>query len=1117
MAQYLAGLTTQQDVWREAGLALRSFFGVDLVAFGERTPDDRVAVHDGAFADGEIEDTFAAALNTRPHSRSGSHRDLSIATTIVEVLDSGFLTLQPLDGPVPLSVAFLPIRQQSQVTKVMLVGHRMAKTFPKSLLDVYLGVASLVGTTATRLASERELRRHRHHLAELVEARTAALTATNTRLQDEIAERKRADARVAHLNRVLRAINNVNQLIVREPKRDEMLGGVCDILIETRGYFNVWLALFDADGTFENAYQAGFNDRFPALLDLLRKGELTRCGRQAYQTPGVAVTRDPRVTCDQCPLSTSYEGRGGMTVRLEHGARRYGLLCASIPQGLVDDTEEQVLLQEVAGDIAFALHDFDVTQQVRLEADRSAAILSSISDAFFALDDDLVITFFNDAAEAALSRSRDEVLGRPLFEAFPEAAGTVFEERYRRALMTGESDAFEIYFDRAPYENWYSVHVYPQAAGLSVYFQVVTERKRAEAALRESEERYRLLFDGSDVLVSVYDRTGVCRLMNQKLASLFGGVPEDFIGSSFADLHPDYGEAYTRRLLEVIDTGDSREYEDEVRFPTGARWLLSKVHAVRDAQGDIIAAQLISQDITDRRSAEIALAESEVRYRELFQRMPVGMYRTNAEGRILQANPALVEMLGYPDLETLLATDAADLYLDVAAREREAALIARDGVVRAFETRLRCYDGRVIWVQDSARIVEGAGRAAMYEGTLQDITARREARERERKVREELHQQERLAAVGQLAAGIAHDFNNIMAAIVLYAQIAANAPELQPATRERIEVINQQAWHATRLIEQILDFSRKSVLERHPIDLLSLVLEQADLLRRTIPENIRIVVEHDDDDYTVNADRTRMQQIITNLALNARDAMLNGGCLCIRLDRVLGPVESPGAELSAQTETWVRLVVSDTGTGIPTDVLPHIFEPFYTTKGPGQGSGLGLAQVHGIVGQHGGRVDVETVVGEGTAFTITLPALIAAQPDLPAPKLQGTSLGHGETILVVEDSPAVRMALVDSLEQLNYRVVAASHGREALDILAQNPEVSLVLSDLVMPEMGGDELFRALRDRGLTLPVVMLSGHPMEQELQGLKAEGLVGWLLKPPDIEVLSQLLVRALHEGAG
>jgi two-component system cell cycle sensor histidine kinase/response regulator CckA len=367
--------------------------------------------------------------------------------------------------------------------------------------------------------------------------------------------------------------------------------------------------------------------------------------------------------------------------------------------------------------------------------------------------------------------------------------------------------------------------------------------------------------------------------------------------------------------------------------------------------------------------------------------------------------------------------------------------------------------------------------------------------------------------VGQLAAGIAHDFNNIMSVISLYADMSLRTRDLPTAMYERLETMDQQARRATELIQQILDFSRRAALERRPMDLRVFMKEQVRLLERTLPEHIQVDLAYDEGDFTVNADPTRMQQAMMNLAVNARDAMPKGGRLRIGLERirVADANHAPLSEMEARE--WVRVTVSDSGTGIPPDVLPHVFDPFFTTKARGEGTGLGLAQVYGIIKQHEGHADVESAVDKGTTFILYLPAMRLAQAEAQARRSEELAQGQGETILVVEDSTVTRQARVEGLELLGYRVLQATNGWEALAVFRRHAdEIALVVSDLVMPGMGGQALFHALREQDPTLKVVMLSGHPLEQEMEDLRAQGLSAWLPKPPDLRQLSRALAQAL-----
>jgi two-component system, cell cycle sensor histidine kinase and response regulator CckA len=308
------------------------------------------------------------------------------------------------------------------------------------------------------------------------------------------------------------------------------------------------------------------------------------------------------------------------------------------------------------------------------------------------------------------------------------------------------------------------------------------------------------------------------------------------------------------------------------------------------------------------------------------------------------------------------------------------------------------------------------------------------------------------------------------------------------------------------------------MLARQPLNLLPLIKEQVRLLQRTLPETITVALDYDaaSEGYTVDADPTRIQQVIMNLAVNARDAMPNGGTLQLALQHrhydhhadVPLPQMEPG--------DWVALSVADSGSGIAPEALAHLFEPFYTTKGPGQGSGLGLAQVHGIVAQHEGHIDVQTESGIGATFTIYLPASAKAQQEVTDDLISAAPLGQGQRVLVVEDNALLRTALCETLADSGYQIAEAANGAEALAIIEGDSEMSdidLILSDVVMPQMGGVALAHALRERGIAIPVILMSGHPRQRNLDELRAQGVADWLPKPPDLDHLVRAVAAALR----
>ncbi|MGC9357634.1 MAG: PAS domain-containing hybrid sensor histidine kinase/response regulator, partial [Anaerolineae bacterium] len=634
----------------------------------------------------------------------------------------------------------------------------------------------------------------------------------------------------------------------------------------------------------------------------------------------------------------------------------------------------------------------------------------------------------------------------------------------------------------------------------------ITARKRMEEKLREREERYRTLVE--NVPIGVYRNTpgptGKFLTANPTFLQIFGFDSEEELKAiNVSDLYvnPKDRKAFSDRLLAE---GHVTGLELQLRKQDGTPiWTSVTARVTHDEMQGLTYFDCTIENITVRKQIEAEREELLARIRrqaqqvrQIINTVPEGVLVIDAEGRVVQANPVAESAL-----EVLASAKKGDIITRLGNRPLYELLTSppTSGLWHEVEANKRIFE--VI-----ARSVHNGSDPETWVLVVRDVT-------REREIERQARQQERLAAVGQLAAGIAHDFNNILATIVLYTQMISGTEELSARNRKQLATINDQAKQATQLIQQILDFSRRAVIERRPLDLLSLLQEQVQLLERTLSENIQIHLAYEEDEYIINADPGRIQQALTNLALNARDAMSKGGTLRLALQRI---TVIPGQQLSLPPELkpgdWIQLIVSDTGEGILPRDLPHLFEPFFTTKEPGRGSGLGLAQVHGIVRQHGGHIDVDTQVGAGTTFNIYLPALTSKPPEALSSELPDLIKGRGQTILVVEDNVGTRDALVASLRSLGYRVTKAANGEEALGMLA-GMQVELVLSDVVMPKMGGKALLHALREQGIDVPVILLTGHPLMEELEALREVGLDDWLSKPISLVELAEAVNRALN----
>jgi len=727
---------------------------------------------------------------------------------------------------------------------------------------------------------------------------------------------------------------------------------------------------------------------------------------------------------------------------------------------------------------------------------RLRVMLEQIPAVVWTTDRDLHFTSSLGAGLANLGLEADQVVGMSLFEYFGSEDENFPAVKAHRQALAGELVAFE--------QNWggqsFHVMVEPLRAGddditgtLGVALDI-TELVKSEEALRESEERYR------DFLAQTSE--GIWRLELVQPMSLdlseeeqvehfyrYGSLAE--CSDAFAHM---YGLAAASvlvgaRLDEILPRSEPRNRQHLRTFVRRGYSLADAVSSETDDQGrqrhfvnsltgiveggHLVRLWGIKRDVSEHEEAEQALRASEERYRELFHSSQDTIFISTPEGRIVDINPVGLELLGFERKEDLVRIDiASELYQDPDDRQRILEVLTEQGYCRDYEIRLRRRDGTPLRVlETTTAVTDTKGRIVALRGMLRDVT-------QQRQLEEQLLRAQRMEAVGQLAGGVAHDFNNLLTVINGRSDLLRTLLEPgSPLVRE-VDEIKQAGERAAALTRQLLILSRRQLSSPSAVNLNQIIDSVENLLQRSIGEQVELICRLNPELANIKADPSQIEQVLLNLALNARDAMPRGGTLTIETDNAKVAVGSSLNALGLQVGPHVVLRVEDTGVGIDSRILPQIFEPFVTTKAPGEGTGLGLSTVYGIVQQSNGEIRVDSESGRGACFEIFLPAVEepVAEDDDPEPELE-TPRGS-ETILLVEDEAAVRSLLRRFLDSQGYRVMEAADGEGALEQAeGRDGRFDLLLTDLVMPGMGGFELARRMERRWPELKILFMSGY----------------------------------------
>ena len=780
------------------------------------------------------------------------------------------------------------------------------------------------------------------------------------------------------------------------------------------------------------------------------------------------------------------------------------------------------VLSESGQVILAAEHVRDVTERRRdAEALRESeatlrTLIESNPESLFLLDTRGLVLAASKVAAQRLGKGLEEIIGADAFALVPPEVGRKRFEIFQGVVDSGSPARFEdVRGDFHLDISMTPIFDQDKVVQVAVLAVDITTRKQAEAALRESEQRFRDITEYAAEWVWEVDPQGKYTYSSPVVEQLLGYKPEEILGKYFYDFFlPDEREELKNTALAAFaakqpfqDLFNSNLHKDgrTVQLSTSGIPIL-------DEQGNLLGYRGADIDITARKQAEAELRQSEQRFRLMAETIQdVFWIATPTLDQVIYASPAYEQVWGRSCQELYQYPQRFVESIHPEDRDRALAAIvtAREqGSPSDHEYRIIKPDGAVRWIHDRGYPVRDAqGRVIMFTGVATDVT--------ERKALEaQLLQAQKMEAVGRLAGGVAHDFNNLLMAITGYGELMRAKVLKDDPLYGYLENILKAGDRAAALTQQLLTFSRQKIVHPEVIDLNRVVLDLEPMLRRLIGEDLDLEVVIDRRPGAVKADPSQMGQIIMNLVVNARDAMPQGGRLTLKTAPVNFTVGCHSRFGLTPPGPYVMLVVEDTGVGMDEATQAHVFEPFFTTKEPGKGTGLGLSTVYGIVKQSGGYLDLESSPGAGSTFTIYLPRLEAIV-ESPKAKIPLTASFRGEeTILLVEDEDVLRGLLAKFLRLYGYTVLEARHGGEALLTCERHQgPIHVMVTDVVMPQMSGRELADRLTPLRPEMKVLYMSGYTEEALVQHGVADLSVAFLQKPFRPIELARRVHAVLH----